>query len=272
MAGHDETTTPNTTPLASILDPYSLSKPGFEYDLLDWEGFDDSSDNGQPAEAACTTVSSPTRDVIGLGIINVGTTAVIQQDFLTASTNVVAVDSVGPSSITSTVTAPVSSSVISDTSATGLTDDDSQALIDFMTPEWIAFFQSPEFSEWCAHGMPIDGRLFTFSALPKQAASISTVDPACFLTQDFKEVNNGTDSPGAGGAMVNRFPSTKDALWEFWDSKEPGTISEFRIMEYFRIHGHEGALREMLYYLLPRRLFRMLMEHEADGTLDRFFF
>jgi hypothetical protein len=72
--------------------------------------------------------------------------------------------------------------------------------------------------------------------------------------------------------MVTRFPGTKDALWKFWDEKEPGTMSEFRIMEYFRLNGPEGPLREMLYHLLPRRLFRMLMEHEANGTLDQFFF
>ncbi|KAJ9094302.1 hypothetical protein QFC20_006930 [Naganishia adeliensis] len=72
--------------------------------------------------------------------------------------------------------------------------------------------------------------------------------------------------------MVIRFPGTKAALWKFWDDKEPGTISEFRIMEYFRIHGHEGPLREMLYHLLPRRLFPILMEYKANGMLDQFFF
>jgi hypothetical protein len=72
--------------------------------------------------------------------------------------------------------------------------------------------------------------------------------------------------------MVTRFPGTGAALWKFCDDKEPGTISEFRIMEYFRLNGHEGPLREMLYHLLPRRLFRMLMQHQADGTLDQFFF
>lgn len=72
--------------------------------------------------------------------------------------------------------------------------------------------------------------------------------------------------------MVTRLPGTKAALWKFWDDKEPGTISEFRIMEYFRIHGHEGPLREMLYHLLPRRLFPILMDYKANGMLDQFFF
>jgi hypothetical protein len=75
-----------------------------------------------------------------------------------------------------------------------------------------------------------------------------------------------------GEQMVTRFPGPEAALQKFWDDKEPGTISEFRIMEYFRVNGYEGPLREMLTYLLPREFFRILMECKANGTLDQFFF
>jgi hypothetical protein len=52
---------------------------------------------------------------------------------------------------------------------------------------------------------------------------------------------------------------TKTALGKFWfwDDKEPSMVLEFRIMEYFRVNGHKGPLREILYHLLPRRLFRL---------------
>lgn len=70
--------------------------------------------------------------------------------------------------------------------------------------------------------------------------------------------------------MTTRFPELKDALWKSWDDKEAGDISQFRIMEYFRLNGHGGPLRAMLFHLLSRRFFRMLMEHKANGTLDQF--
>lgn len=69
--------------------------------------------------------------------------------------------------------------------------------------------------------------------------------------------------------MIQRAGGTSRCLT---NAKEPGTISHFRIMEYFRICGHEGFPREMLYHLLLRQLFSKLMEHKVIGKLDQVFF
>ena len=72
--------------------------------------------------------------------------------------------------------------------------------------------------------------------------------------------------------MVHRFPGVADALAGYWEAKRQGSISEFKIMQYFSAHGHIGPLRECLYHFLPRRMFRMLMELKAAGKLHTFFF
>lgn len=63
---------------------------------------------------------------------------------------------------------------------------------------------------------------------------------------------------------ITRFPGIKAALWKFWDDKKPGTISEFSIMEYFRVNGHEGPLREMLYQLPSTTISAMSLSNKAN--------
>jgi hypothetical protein len=93
------------------------------------------------AEGSNANASSVSQPSSPRGHVN--SNIVAHQGIAQASANVVAVAPTGP---------PVTSSIATN----AVTQDDSQAIINFMTPEWIAFFQSPEFSEWCAHGMPAD--------------------------------------------------------------------------------------------------------------------
>ncbi|KAJ9106984.1 hypothetical protein QFC20_003884 [Naganishia adeliensis] len=369
MARHDGTTALTATTPASVLgtptaspntatvynddvlpdifrlfnDPYSPSKPQLVYDG-DWvnlQNLADYPDGKHHSDVSTAKNSSVPQDVQAYG--HVGTNVVAHQGIAQATANVAA----------------VASSATSSDAITDAAQDDSQAVINFLTPEWIAFFQSSAFSDWCAYGMPVDVSLFfsissatcsdlyafTFAAFPERViyrhgtkspgaggavGTIFVIPFECLYTEHLEEISrrpmavdstdindikflnsaiehadddSGSDSSSeevrprltatgvkghywhkgnikywshvlhdrrANGHSV--FGGTKAASWKSWDDKEPGTIFEFRIMEYFRINGHEGPLREMLYHLLPRPLFRILMECKVNGTLNRFFF
>jgi hypothetical protein len=54
------------------------------------------------------------------------------------------------------------------------------------------------------------------------------------------------------------------AVTKYWEKKRTGSISSFRIMEYFSAQGHLGLFRQPVYHLLPRRLYGMLLEDKYN--------
>ncbi|KAJ9103061.1 hypothetical protein QFC21_002483 [Naganishia friedmannii] len=64
--------------------------------------------------------------------------------------------------------------------------------------------------------------------------------------------------------MHVRFRGVPYSVTKYWEAKRPGSISSFRIMEYFAARGHLGPFREPMYHLLPRRLYRELMEDKEN--------
>ncbi|KAJ9093748.1 hypothetical protein QFC21_006345 [Naganishia friedmannii] len=61
-------------------------------------------------------------------------------------------------------------------------------------------------------------------------------------------------------AMNARFRGVPHTILKYWEGKRSSSISSFRIMEYFSIHGHIGPFREPLYRFLPRRIQRLWKE------------
>ncbi|KAJ9092405.1 hypothetical protein QFC20_007378 [Naganishia adeliensis] len=129
-----------------------------------------------------STANNPSvpQDVLACGHVNAN--AVTHQAIAQATANVTAV-------------AP---SLTSSHTITDVAQDNSHAVINFMTPEWIAFFQSSAFSNLCAHGMPVDRS----PSLPLlRGSSTGIANPAGFHNQELKEASDGTNSPGAGGTV-----------------------------------------------------------------------